>query len=94
MSDTEPQDSEFDADGHCSIHGEDCEERDHTCGCGECCDACWFDCCASREGIDTWVDIGRDLGMEITNCGFVPQDQLDFLVNEWDTPAWLAKIDT
>jgi hypothetical protein len=30
--------------------------------------------------------------MEMTNCGFIPQAQLDFLVNEWNTPACLAKI--
>ena len=65
------------------------EEPGHgegTCGCGDCCNACWFDCCASREDIDTEVDICQDLGMEMTNCGFVPQVQLDFLINEWDMP--------
>lgn len=69
----------------------ECEERDHTCGCGDCCDACWFDCCASAEGILVACDMAVDFDDPITNCGFVPLAQLDFLINEWtkrkDNPA-------
>lgn len=66
----------------CDCGGEELE-RDHSCGCGECCDACWFDCCASREGIDIALDMAVDFTEPVTNCGLVPLVQLDFLVNEW-----------
>ena len=63
------------------------EHGEGTCGCADCCNACWFDCCASREDIDTEVEMCQDLDMEMTNCGFVPQAQLDFLINEWAKPV-------
>lgn len=67
----------------------ECEETpehgEGTCGCADCCNACWFDCCASRQDIETEVDMCQDLGMEMTNCGFVPQAHLDWLIREWET---------
>lgn len=82
MSDDEDWVDEFDADGNCQAH-DDCDERDHTCGCGECCDACWFDCCASAQGIETAIDMAVDFKEPVTNCGLTPLAQLDFLINEW-----------
>lgn len=54
------------------------DSREDTCGCGECCEACWFDCCACALDI---LEYAADL--PVSNCGFTPQSQVDFLVNIW-----------
>lgn len=82
----------------CPYEGEDCsltdcDERDHTCGCGECCDACWFDCCASPEGMEAELDMMEDFEEPLTNCGFVPLKQMDFLINEWIEKAKKGRHD-
>ena len=42
------------------------------CGCGSCCDACWFDCCASPEEEETWKEMAADLGIRLYSCGLLP----------------------
>lgn len=71
-----------DYDEGCDCGGER-DERDHSCGCGECCDACWFDCCASSEGMKVELDMMVDFTEPLTNCGLTPLTQMDFLINDW-----------
>lgn len=78
--------------GECEIHpGHDdaawcvcdgcCGES--TCGCYECCEACFMDCCANGEQILHIVDVAEGLELKLESCGFVPKGQLEYVINVW-----------
>lgn len=59
-----------------------CFQRDHACDCGECCDACWFMCCASRRAINTHLEALLASMTSVSNCGSVTLKDLDDVIHD------------
>lgn len=59
-----------------------CFQRDHACECGECCDACWFMCCALRRAIDTHLEALFAAATPVSNCGSVTLADLSDVIND------------
>lgn len=44
--------------------------EDETCGCGECCERCWEDCCATDEDVQALQDFREDLDYVLSECSY------------------------
>ena len=54
------------SDRHAGVIDELSENE--TCGCGQCCETCWADCCATDDDIQVLNDLRDDLGYSWSVC--------------------------